>query len=405
MSSAMRWLGPLRSSVPEIDDNGWQDLHRLSGTLGDLCVTASNSAQDPAAWSRWLLGVRRKLADRGHRAPAGRAGLVWQTLAQFTAGFHDLDLRDATGPGHGAMILTEGSAQASARWGARLAAGELVGIAATERHGGSRVREITTRATVHRDGTWRLTGEKCWVSRVMESAGFVVFFRDPDSRISAAVVNADQPRLERKVIEPCGLGGWTWGVLHLHEVPIDPATDLLGRPGDGLGVFRRHFARFRPLVTATALGTAAGVHTLVTEALTAKTRIGLLPQVRDNALVVLGRTHAEITAALLAALTTSRLAADAHPHADFAARVGKAAGVDTALRAVADLAPLIGAAGFQRAHPVAKARNDLTGLLYADGIHDSLYRSGGVTLLTEPAAHVAPARPGVTAAHRYDTAA
>ena len=48
----------------------------------------------------------------------------------------------------------------------------------------------------------------------------------------------------------------------------------------------------------------------------------------------------------------------------------------------ADLAPLIGAGGFQRSHPVAKARADLTGLLYADGIHDSLYRSGGVNLLT-----------------------
>lgn len=64
------------------------------------------------------------------------------------------------------------------------------------------------------------------------------------------------------------------------------------------------------------------------------------------------------------------LAADSHPHADLAARVGKAAGVDTAVRAVADLAPLIGAVGFQRAHPIAKARADLTRLLYADGIHD-----------------------------------
>ncbi|MGV9976088.1 hypothetical protein ACWDUH_00225 [Micromonospora wenchangensis] len=104
----------------------------------------------------------------------------------------------------------------------------------------------------------------------------------------------------------------------------------------------------------------------------------------------------------MAALTTSRLAADSHPHADFAARVGKAAGVDTAVRAVADLAPLIGAAGFQRAHPIAKARADLTGLLYADGIHDSLYRSGGITLLTEPVTEVAPIRPGTAAADSYD---
>ncbi|MEH1014649.1 hypothetical protein V6U90_16245 [Micromonospora sp. CPCC 206060] len=108
-------------------------------------------------------------------------------------------------------------------------------------------------------------------------------------------------------------------MLHLHELPVNPATDVVGRTDDGLAVFRRHFARSRPLITTTALGTAAGVHTLVAEALAAKTRVSLLPRVWDSALVVLGRTHAETTAALLAALTTSRLAADAHPHADFAA--------------------------------------------------------------------------------------
>ncbi|BCJ64066.1 acyl-CoA dehydrogenase family protein [Polymorphospora rubra] len=170
-------------------------------------------------------------------------------------------------------------------------------------------------------------------------------------------------------------------------------------------MFRRHFARFRPLVTATALGTAAGVHTLVTGTVAARTRVGVLPRVRDNALVVLGRSHAEITAALLATITAGRLAAETHPHADFAARVGKAAGVDAAVRAVADLSPLIGAAGFQRAHPIAKARADLTGLLYADGIHDSLYRSGGMSLVADPVAPVVPIRTDIAAAERNGNAA
>ena len=148
------------------------------------------------------------------------------------------------------------------------------------------------------------------------------------------------------------------------------------------------------MVTATALGTTAGVHTLVVDALAARVRVGVLPRVRDSALVTLGRTHAEIIAALLSALTTSRLAACGHPHPDFAARVGKAAGVDTAHRVVGELAPLIGASGFQRIHPAAKARADLTGLLYADGVHDSLYRSGGQTLLAlAPLAAIVPIRP------------
>jgi hypothetical protein len=88
-----------------------------------------------------------------------------------------------------------------------------------------------------------------------------------------------------------------------------------------------------------------------------------------------------------------RRTATGHPSADLAARTSKAAGVDTAVHAVADLTPLVGAAGFQRGHPVAKARADLTGLLYADGIHDSLYRSGGITLLADAAAAARPSPP------------
>jgi alkylation response protein AidB-like acyl-CoA dehydrogenase len=187
------------------------------------------------------------------------------------------------------------------------------------------------------------------------------------------------------LIEPFGRGGWGWGALRLHGLPIDPADALLGTPGSGLDIFHQHFTRFRPLVTATALGTAAGVHHLVTDTLTARRDSGELPRIRDNALITLGRVHAEITAALLSALAATRLAATNHSAAGLYARLGKAAGVDTAVRAVTDLAPLIGAAGYQRSHPVAKARADLTGLLYADGIHDSLYRSGGTSLLTAPA--------------------
>lgn len=346
MTPALAWLEPLRSSVPELDAGAWDNLGRLSCELARRAAAAPPTG-DPSR-SRWLLDLRRHLAERGHRAPAGPHRLMWQTLAQFCAGTHDLDLRDVTGPGHGAMILNHAGEVTAETWRARLERGDLVGIAATERHGGSRVREITTCARSHRDGRWRVNGEKCWVSRLVESAGVVVFFRDPDSRITAAVIDAAEHGLEREPVTPLGLGGWSWGILRLHDVPVDPAMDLLGRAGDGLTVFRRHFTRFRPLVTATALGTAAGVHTLVTDALAARRQVGVLPWVRDNALITLGRTQAEITAALLATITTSRLAAAGHPHADLAARVGKAAGVDTAHRAITDLAPPRGPAGSSR---------------------------------------------------------
>ena len=380
MSAVLRWLEPLSTSIPDVDITGWQCLRRFADDL-QLLAGSAPDADDTGAWAMWLLSLRQELATRGHRAPAGSGAQAWQALAQFVAGFLDLDLRDCIGPGHGAMVLAGAVPETAEYWRKRLLCGEVVGIAATERHGGSRLQEITTRARLHRSGRWLLTGEKCWVARLNEASGFVVFFRDPDAHLTAAIIHAEEPGLERGVGEAAGLSGYSWGVLRLHDIPVEVGRDLIGGPGDGLRVFRQHFASFRPLVAATAVGTAAGIHTLVADALGARLKVGVLPRIRDNALITLGRTHAELTAALLSALTAGRLAAAGHPSADVAAQTAKACGVDTAVRAVSELAPLIGAAGFQRGHPIAKARADLTGLLYADGIHDSLYRASGLRLL------------------------
>jgi hypothetical protein len=55
---------------------------------------------------------------------------------------------------------------------------------------------------------------------------------------------------------------------------------------------------------------------------------------------------------------------------------------------------LEGAAGFTASSLAAKVRADLNALLYADGIHDSLYRSAGGNLITS----AIPALPGTAAA-------
>jgi alkylation response protein AidB-like acyl-CoA dehydrogenase len=379
MSPLDTWLSPLRAALPEIEPAGWRQLADLDTWLDQLTADAPAPDTGQTARSAWLLHVRRTLAEAGYTRPGQPA--VAQTLAQFVCGFHDLDLRDATGLGHGALLRLAPEPTRT-RWLTRLAAGQLVGIAATERHGGSRIQEITTRAVPVGPRRWAITGEKVWVSRLAEASGIVVFFRDPDAHLSAAIIDAGGPGVHREAIPPAGLAGWTWGELHLHEVIIDPRTDLIGQPGHGLDVFREHFARFRPLVGATALGTAAGVHTLVASTLHAKRRAGVLPRIRDNALITLGRTHAAVSAAFLATVHTARLCDATHGEADLWARIGKAHAVDTAHHAVHDLAALVGATGYQRASAIAKARADLTGLLYADGIHDSLYRSGGRTLLT-----------------------
>ncbi|HET6755559.1 MAG TPA: acyl-CoA dehydrogenase family protein, partial [Jiangellaceae bacterium] len=109
-----------------------------------------------------------------------------------------------------------------------------------------RFRPAETRVHAVRapDGTWLVSGRKTWISRLVEAAVFVVFFRNPNGRLAAAAIDATAPGLRRTVIPPTGLAGWTWGILDLDAVPLTP-TDVLD--GDGMLLLRDHFAHYRPL--------------------------------------------------------------------------------------------------------------------------------------------------------------
>ncbi|MFD6529253.1 acyl-CoA dehydrogenase family protein [Streptomyces sp. NPDC060184] len=374
------WIAPLQPALPGLGEHELDELRNLETHLVQALATRADRRT-----STDLLALRRHLAALGQpdAVPdlAPPASALTDALAAFLCGFYDLDLRDAVGTGHGRMILRHACEPVRRHWAARLAAGDLVGIAVTERHGGSRLQEITTRATEQPGGGWLLNGEKCWVSRLTEASGFVIFFKDPAGELTAAVLDANTPGLRRRSIAPAGLGGWAWGNLSLTDVPLHP-RDLLGTTGDGLRVFRRHFAQFRPLVAATALGTAAGVHTAVTADLTNRLNTRRVRHLRDNALITLGRTHAELNAALLHALGAASITAAGSPQGDIWSRGVKAHAVDTAHRATTELSLLVGALAFQAHSSLAKARADLGGLLFADGIHDALQRSVGRALTT-----------------------
>jgi alkylation response protein AidB-like acyl-CoA dehydrogenase len=384
---AMRWLAPILPGMPGVTELDVARLRRFEVTLGRLLARYPVDAGVPQQErSVRLAQVRCDLAAIGQLADAvpaadGGAGCpaVLQAPLQFVCGYHDIDLRDSTGLGHGRLIARHGSAPTRARWLPRLLAGELAGIAITEAHGGSQVQATATAATAHRDGCWTLTGTKTWISRLREAAVFIVFFADPAGRLTAGAVDAAADGLHRSAAVPAGLSGWAWGELRLEAVPLHPC-DVLGRPGDGMDLLREHFAFYRPLVTATALGAAAYVHDRVTRHLRARRQAGAIIDLRDNALITLGSAHAQINAALLAALTAQRLALAGDQRAELWGCGVKAHGVDTAYATASDLALLVGAAGFTAGSPLVKAVGDLAALRYADGIHDSLYRASGRAL-------------------------
>jgi alkylation response protein AidB-like acyl-CoA dehydrogenase len=349
----MRWLAPILPGMPGTTELDVARLRRFEETLAFLLARHPMAAgAHQGDRSARLAQVRRDLAASGQLAVAvpaddGGAGhpAVLQPPLQFVCGYHDVDLRDSTGLGHGRLIARHGSAPARGWWLPRLLAGDLAGIAITEAHGGSQVHATATAATAHRDGSWTLTGTKTWISRLREAAVFTVFFADPAGRLTAGVVDAAAGGLHRRAVAPAGLSGWAWGELRLEEVRLRPC-DVLGRPGEGMDLLREHFAYYRPLVAATALGAAAAVHDRVAGHLGARRQAGVITELRDNALITLGSTHAQINAALLAAFTAQRLALAGDQRAELWGGGAKAHGVDTAYAAASDLALLTGAAGF-----------------------------------------------------------
>ncbi|WP_280385273.1 acyl-CoA dehydrogenase family protein [Nocardia wallacei] len=376
------WLTPLRGVA---DPGGHLDWDRLS-TLA--CALDDRVARHPigpdlepgARRSARLRAIRAELARGGVLDTAGQPAL-FAVLAQFLCGYRDIDLRDATGLGHGALIARHAGPAIRRRWIPRLLAGELAGIAITEPHGGSNPAATRTSATTTTDGTWLVTGRKTWISRLTEAAVFVVFLRDPHGELAAVVVDATTPGMHRHDIPPAGLSGWTWGILDLDHVPVQPAHVL---HGEGMMLLRHHFAHYRPLVAATGLGGAAAVFDTVRTALGVRHATGDIARVRDSALITIGRAHAQLTTALLGTITAAGLADTGHPDAERWSAEMKAHGIDIANQATADLAVLVGAPGFRADSQLAKARRDLGGLLYADGIHDSLFRAAGKQHTTQP---------------------
>jgi len=183
-------------------------------------------------WFRQCAGYLA-LAVPAREGGHGRPPVV-QVLLQFTSGYHDPDLRDSTGLGHGRLVAAHAAPQVRDRWLPRLLAGDVPGIAITEPHGGTQVHATATHAVPAAGGTWRVSGTKTWISRLTEAAVFCIFFTAPDGKLTAAAIDAGAEGLSRRLITPAGLSGWTWGELRLDGVTVRPC-DILAGPATGCG--------------------------------------------------------------------------------------------------------------------------------------------------------------------------
>jgi alkylation response protein AidB-like acyl-CoA dehydrogenase len=154
-------------------------------------------------------------------------------------------------------ILRAGRQEVVAAWLPRLAAGNAVaGLALTEPEAGSDAASLELAAV--RDGeTYRLTGEKVFISHAPDADVYSVFARTGGGArakgITAFAVARDSPGLTG---EPLSLlSPHPIGRLRFDDVPV-PASHLLGEVDGGWDVAMRTFDLFRPSVGAFAVGMA-----------------------------------------------------------------------------------------------------------------------------------------------------
>lgn len=275
-----------------------------------------------------------------------------------------------------------------------LASGELgATICISEAGAGSDVAQIRTRATQAADGTWRLTGEKCWIS-----------FGDHDltSRIVHCVLaRTDEPGaavpeislflveggraqpdavLVRRVEEKLGLHGSPTCALGFE----DAAGSLLGQRGRGLTQMFVMITQMRLAVGAMGLG-IAGAACDIALAYARERRQGgkpgapvpiiQHPDVQRQVMEMMSRT--EMLRGLL--LNTANLAEIAahSPEADERATVGalvqwllpiiKTFGANAAFANASDAIQVLGGAGYTRDWAVEQMLRDARVLSVFEG--------------------------------------
>ena len=131
--------------------------------------------------------------------------------------------------------------------------GELLGtVCMTEPDSGSDLFSMKTRAELV-DGTWRLTGQKMWITSAPVADMFTVFARTADRALSVFLVEKGAPGLTvGRSIAKMGVRASVTSEVSFDDTP---ATTILGERDKGTTYLRDLLAEVRVMTAALALGT------------------------------------------------------------------------------------------------------------------------------------------------------
>lgn len=229
----------------------------------------------------------------------------------------------------------------------------------TEAGGGTDIlRAMKTRA-IRRDGMFRITGAKMWISGATTSDFYVVLARTSEGKtegVSMLLVPANTPGISAREVDTFAINGYDTCQVFFDDVAV-PEANLLGVEGGG---FRQVLATLnseRINAAAVALGIAHGALQFAAEY--AKSRPAFNKTLSELQAVqhMLANVATELEMAWSYLLQTAQLDDEGAP-VDVASSMAKLAASSVAKRAADVGMDVMGGAGFDTASPMQRYYRD-----------------------------------------------
>ena len=257
-------------------------------------------------------------------------------------------------------VIVAGSEAQKKEWLGRMVEGQLAAYAVTEPAAGSDVAGIQTTA-VQRGDEYVLKGSKTFISNASHSDFFIVFaYTDKAKKykgLSAFIVERSRPGFSvSKKFDKLGQRASDTAEITLDGVAV-PASQRLGREGDGFLIAMQVFDRSRPAVAAAAVGVAQRALDESLKYARERQAFGM-PLVEHQAIgYMLADMAMNIEAARLLAWRAAWQVDQGQPNTKFAA-FAKAFAADAAMKITTDAVQVFGGYGFMKEYPVEKLMRD-----------------------------------------------
>lgn len=274
-------------------------------------------------------------------------------------------------------LWQHGNPDQQARYLAKLARGEWIGLhAMTEPGSGSDAFGLTTTAT-RTDGGWVLNGRKTFITNSPVADLFIVFARSPGSEgplgVSAFLVEAGAPGLEvESPIDKLGLRTSPMAEIVLHDVAVD-ASAVIGREGRGARVFATSMEWERSLIMASQLGALARALDDTIAYARERQQFGAAISSFQAVADRLVDTHAGLEAAR-SLLYETAVAYDRGERGAASAATIKLVASETALRGMLDLLQVHGGYGYTTEMGIERRLRDAIGGRLYSGTSDLMRR-------------------------------